>query len=74
MLGASKLDRCFRSARDCLNTVHALKERRASFFLLDLAGGGDDLSGNGQSGSRSSSSTSQRRWPTLNANASANGI
>jgi DNA invertase Pin-like site-specific DNA recombinase len=33
----------------CLNTVHALKERRVSFFLLDLAGGSDDLSGKWQS-------------------------
>jgi hypothetical protein len=49
VLVASKLDRCFRSARDCLNTVHALKLRRVSFYLLDLAGGSDDLFGNVQS-------------------------
>ncbi|MBV9784890.1 MAG: recombinase family protein [Acidisphaera sp.] len=44
---ASKLDRCFRSASDCLAVVEAFKQRGVSLFLLDLNGGADDVSGNG---------------------------
>jgi putative DNA-invertase from lambdoid prophage Rac len=44
---ASKLDRMFRSARDCLAVVEAFKARGVSLFLLDLNGGADDVSGNG---------------------------
>jgi DNA invertase Pin-like site-specific DNA recombinase len=44
---ASKLDRCFRSARDCLDVVEAFKARGISLYLLDLNGGADDVSGNG---------------------------
>lgn len=47
VLVASKLDRCFRSARDCLAVVEALRERGVSLFLLDFNGGADDVSGNG---------------------------
>lgn len=43
---ASKLDRCFRSALDALQTVEALRERGVSLVLLDLGG---DISGNGLS-------------------------
>jgi putative DNA-invertase from lambdoid prophage Rac len=46
-LVAAKLDRCFRSASDCLAVVEALKDRGVSLFLLDLNGGADDVSGNG---------------------------
>jgi DNA invertase Pin-like site-specific DNA recombinase len=46
-LVASKLDRMFRSASDCLNVVEAFKARGVSLFLLDLNGGADDVSGNG---------------------------
>jgi putative DNA-invertase from lambdoid prophage Rac len=44
---ASKLDRMFRSASDCLAVVEAFKVRGVSLFLLDLNGGADDVSGNG---------------------------
>ena len=44
---ASKLDRMFRSASDCLAVVEAFKARGVSLFLLDLNGGADDVSGNG---------------------------
>jgi DNA invertase Pin-like site-specific DNA recombinase len=44
---AAKLDRCFRSASDCLAVVEAFKARGVSLFLLDLNGGADDVSGNG---------------------------
>jgi len=46
-LVASKLDRMFRSAGDCLAVVEALKTRGVSLYLLDLNGGADDVSGNG---------------------------
>jgi len=46
-LVAAKLDRCFRSASDCLAVVEAFKARGVSLFLLDLNGGADDVSGNG---------------------------
>jgi putative DNA-invertase from lambdoid prophage Rac len=36
---AAKLDRCFRSAADCLTVVEAFKARGVSLFLLDLNGG-----------------------------------
>jgi DNA invertase Pin-like site-specific DNA recombinase len=38
-LVAAKLDRCFRSAADCLTVVEAFKARGVSLFLLDLNGG-----------------------------------
>jgi DNA invertase Pin-like site-specific DNA recombinase len=44
---ASKLDRAFRSALDCLQTVEQFRQRGVSLFLLDLGGGADDVSGNG---------------------------
>jgi DNA invertase Pin-like site-specific DNA recombinase len=44
---ASKLDRMFRSAADCLAVVEAFKARGVSLYLLDLNGGADDVSGNG---------------------------
>ena len=44
---AAKLDRCFRSASDCLAVVEAFKARGVSLFLLDLNGGADDVFGNG---------------------------
>jgi putative DNA-invertase from lambdoid prophage Rac len=47
VLVASKLDRLFRSAADCLHVVEELKARGVSLFLLDLNGGADDVSGNG---------------------------
>lgn len=47
VLVASKLDRMFRSAADCLAVVEALKARGVHLFLLDLNGGADDVSGNG---------------------------
>jgi DNA invertase Pin-like site-specific DNA recombinase len=47
VLVASKLDRVFRSASDCLNVVQTLKDHGVSLFLLDLNGGADDVSGNG---------------------------
>ena len=47
VLVASKLDRMFRSAGDCLSVVETLKARGVSLFLLDLNGGADDVSGNG---------------------------
>jgi len=43
------MDRLFRDSRDCLNTVHVLKERGISFRLLNLGGGMDELTANGQS-------------------------
>lgn len=46
-LVASKLDRMFRSAGDCLAVVEAFKARGVSLYLLDLNGGADDVSGNG---------------------------
>jgi DNA invertase Pin-like site-specific DNA recombinase len=50
VLVASKLDRMFRSAVDCLTVAEQLKARGVSLFLLDIGNGGDDLSaGNGQS-------------------------
>jgi DNA invertase Pin-like site-specific DNA recombinase len=50
VLVASKLDRMFRSAVDCLNVADQLKQRGVSLYLLDIGNGGDDLSaGNGQS-------------------------
>ena len=39
-----KLDRCFRSSLDALQTIEELKRRRVSLWLLDLGG---DVSGNG---------------------------
>ena len=39
---ASKLDRMFRCASDCLAVVEAFKARGVSLFLLDLNGGADD--------------------------------
>jgi len=47
VLVASKLDRMFRSAGDCLAVVETLKTRGTSLYLLDLNGGADDVSGNG---------------------------
>src|SRR5664279_3229808 len=47
VLVASKLDRVFRSAGDCLTVVETLKARGVSLYLLDLNGGADDVSGNG---------------------------
>src|SRR5664279_1222276 len=47
VLVASKLDRVFRSAGDCLSVVETLKARGVSLYLLDLNGGADDVSGNG---------------------------
>src|SRR3954447_18813406 len=47
VLVASKLDRMFRSAGDCLTVVETLKARGVSLHLLDLNGGVDDVSGNG---------------------------
>ena len=47
VLVASKLDRMFRSAGDCLSVVETLKARGVSLYLLDLNGGADDVSGNG---------------------------
>jgi DNA invertase Pin-like site-specific DNA recombinase len=50
VLVASKLDRMFRSAVDCLTVADQLKQRGVSLYLLDIGNGGDDLSaGNGQS-------------------------
>lgn len=50
VLVASKLDRMFRSAVDCLTVADQLKSRGISLYLLDIGNGGDDLSaGNGQS-------------------------
>lgn len=46
MIIAAKLDRCFRSAIDALNTVEVLKKRGIKLHLLDLGG---DISGNGLS-------------------------
>jgi DNA invertase Pin-like site-specific DNA recombinase len=46
VLIAAKLDRLFRSARDALNVVEALKAKGVSLHLLDLGG---DISGNGLS-------------------------
>jgi DNA invertase Pin-like site-specific DNA recombinase len=46
-LVASKLDRVFRSAADCLKVVEAFRARGVSLYLLDLNGGADDVSGNG---------------------------
>jgi DNA invertase Pin-like site-specific DNA recombinase len=47
VLVASKLDRMFRSAGDCLTVVETLKARGVSLYLLDLNGGADDVSGSG---------------------------
>ncbi len=47
VLVAAKLDRCFRSAGDCLSVVETFKQRGVSLYLLDLNGGADDVSGNG---------------------------
>jgi putative DNA-invertase from lambdoid prophage Rac len=41
---AAKMDRCFRSAFDALETIASFKRRRISLWLLDLGG---DCSGNG---------------------------
>jgi putative DNA-invertase from lambdoid prophage Rac len=49
MLVAPKMDRMFRNSRDCLNAVHAMRQRGISFRLLDLGGGMDELTANGQS-------------------------
>jgi DNA invertase Pin-like site-specific DNA recombinase len=46
-LVSTKLDRCFRNTRDCLNTVHEMKRRGVSFRLLELGGGQDELTTNG---------------------------
>jgi len=39
-----KLDRCFRNARDALNTVETLRGMNVSLYLLDIGG---NVSGNG---------------------------
>jgi len=39
-----KLDRCFRNARDALNTVETLRTMNVSLYLLDIGG---NVSGNG---------------------------
>ena len=44
---ANKLDRMFRSARDCLDVVETFKDRGVSLHLCDINGGADDVSGNG---------------------------
>ena len=44
---ANKLDRMFRSARDCLDVVEIFKDRGVSLHLRDINGGADDVSGNG---------------------------
>lgn len=44
---AAKLDRMFRSARDCLAVVEGFKAKGVSLYLLDLNGGADDVSGDG---------------------------
>jgi DNA invertase Pin-like site-specific DNA recombinase len=44
---ASKLDRMFRSAGDCLTVVETFRKRGVSLYLLDLNGGADDVSGSG---------------------------
>jgi DNA invertase Pin-like site-specific DNA recombinase len=44
---ANKLDRMFRSARDCLDVVETFKARGVSLHLCDINGGADDVSGNG---------------------------
>jgi putative DNA-invertase from lambdoid prophage Rac len=41
---AAKMDRCFRSAFDALETIKSFKKRKISLWLLDLGG---DVSGNG---------------------------
>jgi putative DNA-invertase from lambdoid prophage Rac len=41
---AAKMDRCFRSAFDALQTIEGFKRRKISLWLLDLGG---DVSGNG---------------------------
>jgi DNA invertase Pin-like site-specific DNA recombinase len=41
---AAKMDRCFRSALDALQTIADFRRRKISFWLLDLGG---DVSGNG---------------------------
>jgi DNA invertase Pin-like site-specific DNA recombinase len=46
-LVSTKLDRCFRNTRDCLNAVHEMKKRGVSFRLLELGGGMDELTMNG---------------------------
>jgi len=42
---AARMDRCFRSALDALQTIQSFKRRRISLWLLDLG----DVSGNGVS-------------------------
>jgi DNA invertase Pin-like site-specific DNA recombinase len=42
---AARMDRCFRSALDALQTIQSFKQRRISLWLLDLG----DVSGNGVS-------------------------
>jgi DNA invertase Pin-like site-specific DNA recombinase len=44
-----KMDRMFRNTRDCLNTLHEMRARGIGFRLLDLGGGMDELTTNGQS-------------------------
>lgn len=41
---AARMDRCFRSALDALQTIESFKARKISLWLLDL---GNDCSGNG---------------------------
>jgi putative DNA-invertase from lambdoid prophage Rac len=41
---SSRMDRCFRSAFDALQTIEGFKKRKISLWLLDLGG---DVSGNG---------------------------
>jgi Resolvase, N terminal domain len=44
LLASPKLDRCFRNARDALNTVERLRTMNVSLYLLDIGG---NVSGNG---------------------------
>jgi len=41
---SAKMDRCFRSALDALQTIQSFRQRNISLWLLDLGG---DVSGNG---------------------------
>jgi putative DNA-invertase from lambdoid prophage Rac len=41
---AARMDRCFRSALDALQTIQSFRQRKISLWLLDLGG---DVSGNG---------------------------
>jgi DNA invertase Pin-like site-specific DNA recombinase len=41
---AARMDRCFRSALDALQTIQGFRQRKISLWLLDLGG---DVSGNG---------------------------